>query len=431
MTDLIVPEAYQPLFWYLDSEADLAHPQYRYFGLPGGRASGKSTDVATSLALRGSLFPTRNICTREIQKSLDESVKALLAKVIDAYDLPGYSMTETEIKNINGTTFNFSGMSHNPESTIKGFEGANVCWIEEAQTVSKRSLDILIPTIREQGSQIIATWNPLTPADPIEQRLHTNISELDADVTYYRHTTYRDLDDAGLLNPEIKRMIDAAKDTPEFAHIWEGLPYEKIINQIISWQALEHARKRKPDTEGGVSFGVDVARYGNDRTAVAIKRGHHLEDIQSWRHRSLVESAETIKGMADSMHPVMINVDDTGIGGGLTDVLLSYGLPVNPVQYAATAKRPDKYPNVASELWFDLADQLDTMTINPLIDELQVTMQELTTRQWKIDSRNRRAVQPKKEWKAANMTGSPDLADAVTLAYYLPPVMPSWDVSII
>jgi len=225
-------------------------------------------------------------------------------------------------------------------------------------------------------------------------------------------------------------MVEAAKGTPEFAHIWEGLPMESSQNSIMTWSQLDEATKRIPDIEGSVTFGVDVARYGNDRTALAVKKGRHLARLVSWRHASITESAATIQQLAAQYNPTLINIDDTGVGGGLTDILVSKNLPVQGINYAQTANQPDKYPNAASELWFDFAQQLGSISISPELDQLPALMQELSTREWKINNHGQRQVQSKTDFKTKQLTGSPDLADAVLLAYYQPPVLPSWDYDI-
>lgn len=427
---MIIPAAYQDLFWFLNPAANLDNPPYRYFCYEGGRGSGKSWAAAMAITIRAALTPTRVICTREYQNSMSDSVKHLLEQTIDRLQLPGYSSTRDSIINVNGSTFTFKGMSFNPESTIKGFEGAQICWVEEAQTVSNRSLEILIPTIRATGSTLIFTWNPLTRNDAVWQRFISHTPAALRAQTLHKHTTWRDTQSAGVLSQELYDMMTAARETPEYSHVWEGEPYDTTTNTIMTWDML-HSRTQLPaNNQGATTLGIDVARYGNDRTAIAIVTGRHLENLVSWNHASITDSAERIRAIANRYHPTLINVDDTGVGGGLTDILTSQHLPVRGINYAQSAKRPDLYPNVASELWFDFADQLGEITISPHIDVLPELLTELSTRGWSLNSRNLRQVQAKKTWKETEQAGSPDLADAVLLAFYKPAVMPSWDVAI-
>lgn len=142
----------------------------RYKVLYGGRGGAKSWGAARALLIRGASRPLRVLCAREFQNSIKDSVHKLLADQIEALGLSDvYEVLDKEIRGKNGTEFAFRGLRHNV-TAIKSFESADVCWVEEAQTVSKASWDTLIPTIRKPDSEIWITFNP----------------ELDTDETYKR-----------------------------------------------------------------------------------------------------------------------------------------------------------------------------------------------------------------------------------------------------
>lgn len=142
----------------------------RYKVLYGGRGGAKSWGVARALLALGSAKTLRILCAREIQKSITDSVHRLLCDQVASMGLSGfYDPQQTTIKGANGTQFIFAGLRHNINN-IKSLEGADIVWVEEAQTVSKASWEKLIPTVRKPGSQIIVTFNP----------------ELDTDETYVR-----------------------------------------------------------------------------------------------------------------------------------------------------------------------------------------------------------------------------------------------------
>lgn len=428
MTDYRIPSEYAPLFFW---QKDRRHPPYRYYDFSGGRSSGKSTTVALSLVLEAAAYPTRVLCAREFQNSIKDSVKKLLTDLIDDLHLTGYRVTNETIEHANGSTFIFKGLHNDPEGTIKSAEGIDRCWIEEAQTITAHSLDILLPTIRKNGSTIIFTRNPLTPDDVITTRFVTQPTDLTAQRTYHQHVTWRAMDRAGILPEEIRLQITEAEGTPEYAHVWEGQPYTTTINQIISWQQLADRTTIEGNSrEGATILGVDVARYGTDRTVCAINTSNRLDKLDSWTHASITDTADRITTIASQYHVTAIHVDDTGVGGGLTDILAARGLPVTGINYAGRAKRPDLYPNIASELWFDFAERLPSITINPELSYRSELFTELTQREWKINTRNQRQVQAKADYKSTNDTRSPDLADAVLLAFYQPLIMPSWNVNI-
>lgn len=140
----------------------------RYKIARGGRGSAKSWTIARKLLLRGSEQPTRILCTREVQNSIKNSVHRLLSDQIKLLGLSAfYTVLDTEIRGINGTLIYFSGLSDLTADSIKSFEGVDICWIEEAQSITQNSLDILTPTIRAEGSEIWVSYNPSLASDPI------------------------------------------------------------------------------------------------------------------------------------------------------------------------------------------------------------------------------------------------------------------------
>ena len=132
----------------------------RYKVCLGGRGGAKSWGIARALLILGAKSPIRILCAREFQASIKDSVHKLLCDQIDALGLlPFYEITQTSIRGFNGTEFAFVGLKNNP-TNIKSFEGVDICWVEEAQTVSRLSWNVLIPTIRKQGSEIWISFNP-------------------------------------------------------------------------------------------------------------------------------------------------------------------------------------------------------------------------------------------------------------------------------
>jgi len=190
----------------------------RYKILYGGRGSAKSWSVARILLILGSERRLRILCTREIQKTISESVHQLLRDQISAMGLDSfYAVTETSIEGQNGTQFLFTGLRQQDVAKIKSFEGVDIVWVEEAQVVSKKSWEILIPTIRKPGSEIWVTFNP----------------ELDTDETYVRFVV-NPPEGAVLLKlnykdnpwfPEVleKERISLQKRDPvAYDNVWEG-----------------------------------------------------------------------------------------------------------------------------------------------------------------------------------------------------------------
>lgn len=142
----------------------------RYKCAYGGRGGAKSWGVARALLIQGTSKPLRILCAREFQKSIGDSVHKLLADQIKAMGMESfYSVQQTIIRGANGTEFTFHGLKHNI-ANIKSVEGTDIAWVEEAQTVSKSSWDVLIPTIRKEGSEIWVTFNPELEEDETYKR---------------------------------------------------------------------------------------------------------------------------------------------------------------------------------------------------------------------------------------------------------------------
>ena len=193
--------------------------QARYKGAKGGRGSAKSWSFARALLVLASAKKLRILCTREVQKSIKQSVHKLLKDQIEAMGLTSfYRVLENEIRGSNGSEFSFSGLSDQTVDSIKSFEGCDIVWVEEAQSVSKRSWSVLIPTIRKDGSEIWISFNPELETDETYDRFITN-QPADAIIVEMNYT-----DNPWF--PEVleKERLHAKATLPktEYENIWEG-----------------------------------------------------------------------------------------------------------------------------------------------------------------------------------------------------------------
>ena len=135
----------------------------------GGRGSGKSHEFAKQIIKQTAIRKKRVVCLREVQKSIKNSVKQLLEDYIEKMELGHlFEIQRDQIIGANGSLIIFQGLQNHTADSIKSLEGFDIAWIEEAQTISQFSLDILRPTIRKPGSEIWYTWNPRHEDDPIE-----------------------------------------------------------------------------------------------------------------------------------------------------------------------------------------------------------------------------------------------------------------------
>src|SRR5574343_40179 len=144
----------------------------RYKGAWGGRGSGKSHFFAEMVVEESLAAKTDIVCIREVQKSLNQSVKKLIEAKIEAMGVQSeFRILNTHIESANGGRIIFQGMQNHTADTIKSLEGYRIAWVEEAQSLSQRSLDLLRPTIRMENSELWFSWNPRQKTDPVDSLL--------------------------------------------------------------------------------------------------------------------------------------------------------------------------------------------------------------------------------------------------------------------
>ena len=204
--------------WQFPEKAGFLFNPARFKILYGGRDSAKSWSVARWLILEGAEQPLPIGCFREVQKSIKDSVHQLLSNQIEELGLTRfYEILRDEIRGENGTFFRFAGLSAQTRDSIKSFEGLKRAWVEEAQNVSKRSWDILEPTIRAAGSEIIATFNPDMDTDETYRRFIVDPSpEVVSVKMNWQDNPWR----SAVLDKAREEM--QAKSPDDYAHIYEG-----------------------------------------------------------------------------------------------------------------------------------------------------------------------------------------------------------------
>lgn len=189
----------------------------RYKVVFGGRGSGKSFSIAQLLVLRAFKEPTRILCAREIQRSISDSVLQLLSDTIQRLKLTDFfDVQKSQIIGKNGSRFLFLGLSNNI-TKVKSYEGLDICWVEEAESVSYTSWETLIPTVRKKGSEIWVSFNPNDEMDDTYQRFVVNPPPK----AYVKKVNYNQ-------NPwfpdelEKERVYLKSKNEDLYNHVWEG-----------------------------------------------------------------------------------------------------------------------------------------------------------------------------------------------------------------
>lgn len=193
----------------------------RYKGAFGGRGSGKSHLFAEMLIEKHVMNPShRSVCVREYQKSLSQSVKRLLEIKIEQLGVGSYfEVQEAVIKSKRGDgLIIFQGMQNHTADSIKSLEGYDTAWVEEAQSLSQRSLDLLRPTIRKPNSELWFTWNPNQATDPVDLLLRGDNTPPNAvviEVNFKDNPWFPDV-----LQAEME--YDRGRDIDKYNHVWLG-----------------------------------------------------------------------------------------------------------------------------------------------------------------------------------------------------------------
>jgi phage terminase large subunit len=266
MSELVLPTP--KIFASLDKPA-------RYKGAWGGRGSGKSHYFAERIILNHLTKPGfRTICIREFQNSLRESSKRLLEDKLNQFSLGesmGFTVRNDSIITPGGGIISFTGMADANAESIKSLEGYSVAWVEEAQTLSARSLALLRPTIRTENSELWFSWNARRKTDPVDALLRGAEIPSDAAVV---HANWRD-------NPFFPSVLEQERQDcmrmqpDQYGHIWEG-EYATILVGAYYAMAISQARSEgrigriRPDPILPIRLFFDIGGTGARSDACVI-----------------------------------------------------------------------------------------------------------------------------------------------------------------
>lgn len=295
----------------------------------GGRGSGKSHMFAEMLVEHCVLHHgSRVLCAREVQKSLKESAKKLIEDKIASMGgagALGFEILQTEIRTPGGGSILFAGLRDHTADSIKSYEGIDICWIEEAQSITKRSMDMLVPTIRKEGSEIWLSYNPRKRSDAVEKLYEDNRHR-----AIRVHANYMD-------NPFCPNVLleeaEAARiaDPDNYNHVWLG-GYEAMGSNVVippAWveAAIGLAQDLRIDVTGKRYAALDVAGgdEGGDENALAIRKGIELRNVETWNG---LDGELTLKRALASCEANGIDTmmyDPVGVGESVTTAWAGMG----------------------------------------------------------------------------------------------------------
>lgn len=435
--------------------------------LYGGRASSKSWDAAGMAIYLATQYGLRFLCTRQFQNKIAESVYTLLKLQIHRFNLESeFTITDRSIThNVTGADFLFYGLARNL-SEIKSLEGVDVCWLEEAQYLSKDQWEILEPTIRKEGSQIWVIFNPLYATDFAYQRFVVSPPpEYVVRMINYTENPF--------LSETARKMIEAtrAESEEDYQHIYMGVPLEDTEGAVIkrSWieASIDAHIKLGFEPEGRRCIGFDVADDGEDACANVFMHGSVALWCEEWR----AKEDELLKSCSRTFQNALlrkaeIRYDCIGVGataGAKFDELNQPKQSFEKVRYekfnaGAAVERPEDYyasdlqgniknkdffANLKAQAWWNLADRFrntynaiqrgekfpvdELISISSDMPMLAKLKTELSTPKRDFDRNGRVKVESKEDLGKSTRPGgavpSPNLADAFVMASARPSVL--------
>lgn len=419
---------------------------HRYKVAYGGRGSGKSWSIARLLIEISRRGKYRFLCARELQNSISDSVLQLLDDTIQRCGYQNeFDVQNTTIINLaTGSEFLFYGIKNNV-TKVKSLEGVDICWVEEAEAVSKDSWDVLVPTIRKEGSEIWVSFNPKNMLDDTYQRFIVHPpSDIYAVKVNHDSNPYF----PGVLRREMEECRE--RDYDLYLHIWEGEPVADTESAIIkpSWiAAAVNAHKVLGFAAEGVRrVGFDVADEGEDCNALVLRHGSIALDAQDWKQGDVIDSSNRVNLYATENKVSEIVYDSIGVGAGVKAHLgriarvtiegFNAGSAVlDPdKEYMPGKKNKDMFANLKAQAWWGVRDRffktyravngLEKYPVDELISldgesigaKLEYLKAELSRPRIDYDNNGRVKVESKKDLKKRGIP-SPNLADALIMAF--------------
>lgn len=427
----------------------------RFYRAKGGRASGKSHWVAEYLVEQAATRQgLRVLCARETQRSLKESAKKLIEDKIQAHGLSHlFTILRDEIRGPGGGSFTFIGLAEHNSETVKGYESVDICWCEEASTLSERSIKLLVPTIRAPNSIIIFTYNPRRRSDPVQRLIPWHDEQRCVSV----HANYKD-------NPFLpKVMLDEANsakesDEDDYTHTWLG-GYEtlgsKVVIPLLHIEAAVGLAAKLgivPTGKRIASLDVAGAEETGDENGFLVRHGIQIEHVEKWNGFDTSMTTTRAVNLSLKYECEELQYDSASVGEGVTGEWAAMGRrnerpkglqlvawnggnsvlepearidPKDP----KSKKNKDHYHNLKAQAWFNLRrrfqnayhaskgmpyDADEIISISEKID-FKIRLQfcdELNQPQHKLSGTGKTLVD-----KSPDNTHSPNLADPAAQAY--------------
>ena len=368
--------------------------QYRYFLIEGGRGGGKSQGIARLILYLIEHYKLRTVCGRETQNSIEESVYTIFKDLILEFDLNNQVYSNKIINSDTQSSIYFKGFREQGSINIKGLEGVDILWIDEAQAITKNTLDIIIPTIRKEKAKVFFSMNRHVKSDPVYREFRYREDCLHIKINFDENPYCSDA-----LRKEAVICRDQNPD--DYDHIWLGEPLAQADNFLFNEPAL--LRCKEVDFTGcgyhETVLGVDIARYGGDKCVAKVlqRRGPikwQVKHTEMWGKTNLMETTGRIVDIMSRFKPNSTAIDADGMGAGVVDRLSELKIYVNEFHGGdtKTVENIKLYGNLKTE-WYCKLEELIAMGNLHMEDD--ITIEQMLTIMFTYKSSGQKIIIPK------------------------------------
>ena len=408
---LNIPDKLMPLIYHFAPVPDEVKPDkvYKHALIEGGRGSAKTHSVARLILYLCEVSKYRVFCGRETQSTIDDSVYTVLSDLICKYNL-NFNILRSEIRHkVNGSTIKFKGFKEQGRSGIKGLEDVDLLWVDEAEAITKPTLDIIMPTIVRSGRTIF-TMNRLIREDPVYVDLTNRDNCLHIHIDYFENKFCPE-------DMKTEALLCKERSEADYDHIWLGKPLEAGDDYLFSSSLLD----KVVEPHGVLSnkqrvMGIDFADAGNDLCVCTILdrvTDEHFEIVKqiSWDEKNSMVSIGKIIDLVGRYKPDISILDKGSMGHTVICRLEEVGVHMIPFDGGSNKKCHKDYVNHRAEAYYLMRDLLEQDRL--IIHRKSELLKELELIRFMYRSNGKKLLRPKKELKK-----SPDFADSAAMAVW-------------
>lgn len=387
---------------------------YRFFLAEGGRGSSKTQSIGRLVLYLGEKQKIRVVCGRETQNTIEESVYKVLVDLIKEYNL-NYSITSNKIvHNKTGSEILFKGFREQGKANIKGMEGVDLLWIDEAEAITKQTLDIIIPTIRKPKSKIFFTMNRFVRNDPVYEFCMGRENCLCIHIDYFENP---------FCPQELKDEAEACKknNLEEYNHIWLGYPLDNATDYLMNASKVARMSKIVPNDDGfypAKVIGIDFAAKGGDLCVATVLERVSLTQWKvtkqiAWSEAEPTTSIGRIVNIIGEEQPDKSILDVGGMGTVVHSRLVELGVDIERFDGASRSPTSDYY-NLRAYGYYNLKRYIDNEQIIMYNNDCE---RELLQIRYDYRSDGSRLIMSKEKMRKEGIH-SPDRADSLMMAVY-------------